>query len=429
MRLRTAGVVTAVALSLFAAACSKTPAGPAPIDPKSLNAELTWWDTSDPQNEAPAFKELITKFNQTYPNIKINYQSVPFGDAQNKFKTAAAANAGAPDILRAEVAWVPEFASLGYLYALDGSDLTADASDYMDTPLSADKYQGKTYGVPQVTDSLALLYNKKMFADAGISAAPKTWADVKTAAATIKAKTGKDGLFINAGGYFLLPFIYGEGGDLVDPAAKKIVVNSDANVTGIKVAQDLISSGAAVKPPANDSYGTMMTMFKEQNVAMIINGPWEVNNMKNAATFGGLDNLGVAPVPAGSKKAGAPVGGHNYVIWSGVPQAKTAAAIAFVKFMNSADSQAFIADKLGLLPTRKSAYDNPLVAGNKIISAFKPVMDAAVARPWIPEGGQFFGALDKMATETLIQGTDAKAALDEVAQTYKSEVVPDYSAS
>jgi arabinogalactan oligomer/maltooligosaccharide transport system substrate-binding protein len=173
----------------------------------------------------------------------------------------------------------------------------------------------------------------------------------------------------------------------------------------------------------------MMTMFKEQNVAMIINGPWEVNNMKQAATFGGLDNLGVAPVPAGSKKAGAPVGGHNYVIWSGVPQEKTAAAIAFVKFMNSADSQAFIADKLGLLPTRKSAYDNPLVAGNKIISAFKPVMDAAVARPWIPEGGQFFGALDKMATETLVQGTDAQAALDEVAQTYKSEVVPDYSAS
>ena len=89
-----------------------------------------------------------------------------------------------------------------------------------------------------------------------------------------------DGLFINAGGYFLLPFIYGEGGDLVDADAKKIVVNSDKNVAGIKVAQDLVTSGAAVKPPANDSYGTMMTLFKEQKVAMIINGPWEVNNVK-----------------------------------------------------------------------------------------------------------------------------------------------------
>jgi len=429
MRIRTAGVVAALALSLFAAACGSDPATPAQTDPKDLKAELTWWDTSDPKNEGPAFQELIAKFNQTYPNVKINYQSVPFGDAQNKFKTAAAAKAGAPDILRAEVAWVPEFASLGYLYALDGSDLTADAADYIATPLSADKYNGKTYGVPQVTDSLALMYNKKIFTDAGISGAPKTWADVKTAAATIKSKTGKDGLFINAGGYFLLPFIYGEGGDLVDPSSKKIVVNSSADVDGIKIAQDLVNSGAAVKPPANDSYGTMMTLFKEQKVAMIINGPWEVNNIKTAPTFGGLDNLGVAAVPAGSKKAGAPVGGHNYVIWSGVPQEKTAAAIAFVKFMNSATSQAFIADKLGLLPTRKSAYDIASVKSNAIVSAFKPVVDAAVARPWIPEGGQFFGPLDAMATEVLVQGKDPKASLDAVANKYKTEVVPSYSAS
>ena len=61
---------------------------------------------------------------------------------------------------------------------------------------------------------------------------------------------------------------------------------------------------------------------------------------------------------------------------------------------------------------------------NAIISAFKPVVEAAVARPWIPEGGQFFGPLDTMATEVLVQGKDAKASLDEVAQKYKAEVVP-----
>ena len=398
-------------------------------DPAALKAELTWWDTSDPKNEGPAFQELITKFNQTYPNVKINYQSVPFGEAQNKFKTAAQAKSGAPDILRAEVAWVPEFASLGYLYALDGSELLADESDFLPTPMSSDKYDGKTYGVPQVTDSLALLYNKELFIKAGIAQAPKTWAEVKTSAQAIKQKTGADGLYINAGGYFLLPFIYGEGGDLVDPQGKKIVVNSAQNVTGLGIAQDLVNSGAALKPSANDSYGTMMTLFKEKKVAMIVNGPWEINNIKSAPTFGGLANLGVAAVPAGSVKAGAPVGGHNYVIWSGMPQDKVAAAVAFVKFMSSAQSQAFLADKLGLLPTRKSAYDLDLVRNSPIISAFKPVVDSAQARPWIPEGGQFFGPLDQMATEVLIQGKDPKASLDAVADKYKSEVVPGYATS
>jgi arabinogalactan oligomer/maltooligosaccharide transport system substrate-binding protein len=428
MRIRTAGVVAAFALALVAAGCgSDKPADQPRTDPKDIRAELTWWDTSDPKNEGPAFQELITKFNQTYPNVKINYQSVPFGETQNKFKTAAQAKAGAPDILRAEVAWVPEFASLGYLYNLDGSELLADEADFVATPMSSNKFDGKTYGVPQVTDSLALLYNKKIFTDAGITAAPTTWAEMKTAATTIKQKTGKSGLFINAGGYFLLPFIYGEGGDLVDPAGKKIIVNSAQSVAGVKVAQDLVKSGAAVKPPANDSYGTMMTLFKEQKVAMIINGPWEVNNIRQAPTFDGVENLGIAAVPAGSAKAGAPVGGHNYVIWSGMPQEKVPAAIAFVKFMSSAESQAFLADKLGLLPTRKSAYDIASVKNNPIISAFKPVVDAAVARPWIPEGGQFFGPLDQMATEVLVQGKDPKASLDQVAKRYKAEVVPAYT--
>ncbi|MGI5214320.1 extracellular solute-binding protein [Plantactinospora sp. CA-290183] len=418
---------TALAAALGACGGDETTEEKPGTDPAALTAELTWWDTSDPKNEGPAFQELVGRFNQTYPKVKINYQSVPFGEAQNKFKTAAQAKTGAPDILRAEVAWVPEFASLGHLYALDGSELLADEADFLPTPLSSNKYEGKTYGVPQVTDSLALLYNKELFSRAGIAAAPKSWAEVRTAAETIKTKTGADGLYINAGGYFLLPFIYGEGGDLVDPQGKKILVNSSQNVAGISVARDLVRSGAAVKPSANDSYGTMMTLFKEKKVAMVINGPWEVNNIKNAPAFGGVQNLGVAPVPGGSAKAGTPVGGHNYVVWSGMPQEKVEAAVAFVKFMSSAESQAFLADRLGLLPTRASAYEVASVKANPMISAFKPVLDGAVARPWIPEGGQFFGPLDQMATEVLIQGKDPKAALDTVAAKYKAEVVPGYN--
>ena len=101
----TKGVIGLAALSLALAGCGGGGGGGEKTDAKSLKATLTWWDTSDPKNEGPAFKKLITKFNKKYPNVKINYQSVPFGDAQNKFKTAAEAKQGAPDILRAEVAW------------------------------------------------------------------------------------------------------------------------------------------------------------------------------------------------------------------------------------------------------------------------------------------------------------------------------------
>jgi arabinogalactan oligomer/maltooligosaccharide transport system substrate-binding protein len=221
--------------------------------------------------------------------------------------------------------------------------------------------------------------------------------------------------------------MYGEGGDLVDTEAEEIVVNSDANALGLTVASELIQGGAAPKPPAADGYSAMMTAFNEGKVGMIINGPWEVANISNAEGFGGVENLGIAPVPAGGETAGAPVGGHNYVVWSGMEESKADAAVAFIDFMNSAESQAYLADELGLLPTRKSAYEDEKVASNEVVSAFSDVVDAAVARPWIPEGGQFFAALDKMAVEVLVQGVDPDVALDEVAKTYKAEVVPDYS--
>ena len=63
MRIRTAGVAAAVVLALAAAGCGGSePSKPAATDPKDLKADLTWWDTSDPKNEGPAFQELITRY-------------------------------------------------------------------------------------------------------------------------------------------------------------------------------------------------------------------------------------------------------------------------------------------------------------------------------------------------------------------------------
>lgn len=430
MRRLLPAIAGTAALALTLAACGSdggdtdTDAAPqSDTAPADLEAELTWWDTSDPTNEGPAFDALIEQFNEEYPNVTINHEAVPFDEAQNKFKTAAQSGSGAPDILRAEVAWVPEFASLGYLYALDGTPLLED-TNFLETPLSSNVYDGKTYGVPQVTDTLGLMYNKALFEEAGIDAPPATWDEVTEASDKLE-KIGVDGLYINSGGYFLLPFMYGAGGDLVDTDAQQITVNSPENVEGISTAQDLIKSGAAVKPDANDSYGTMMTLFKEGKVAMIINGPWETANVSADKKFGGFENLGVAPVPAGDGGQGAPVGGHNYVIYSGMDEEKAEAATAFVQFMTSPESMAFMADEIGLLPANADAYD--LLDGNEKVAAWEPALEVAQPRPWIPEGGLFFAPLDQMATEVLVQGKDVQASLDTAAKTFKSDVVPDYS--
>ena len=64
---------------------------------------------------------------------------------------------------------------------------------------------------------------------------------------------------------------------------------------------------------------------------------------------------------------------------------------------------------------------------NPIIGQFKPVMEVAVERAWVPEGGKLFGPLDEAATKIYVQGVAAKDAMDAVANKYKTEAVPSYS--
>ncbi|MEV1117057.1 extracellular solute-binding protein [Actinosynnema sp. NPDC049800] len=416
--MRRTTLVTAVAAvsALVLTACGGGDGGSASGD----SGEITFWDTSGP-NEGPAFAAIAQEC-ATKGGYKVKTETVPFDAALNNYKTAAQGGQG-PDVFRAEVAWVSQLAKLGYVADLAGTDLVKDTSDFLDTPLGSTKYDGKTYGVPQVTDSLALFYNKKLLADAGVEP-PKTWDEVKAAAAKLG---GEKTIFVNNDAYYALPFIYGEGGDLVDADAKKIVVNSADNVKALETAKGLLDAKAAstALDPTN-SYNNMQAAFTSGEVAMVVNGPWSVADYLKGAAFADPANLGIAPVPgATAGKGSAPVGGHDYVIRQGT-KAKDS-SVKFIACMSSTESQARIAKELGLLPTRKSAYENADVKANAVVSSFEPVVTAAHPRAWIPEGGELFDPLKIAYADVLAGKKDAKTALDEVAKKYKDTVLPEYT--
>lgn len=416
-----------VALALTASACSSSTSGKpaAGAAPASVKGTVTWWDTSGATTEAPNYQPIIAAFEAKYPNIKVTYVNVPFDDAKNKFKTAAQAGAGAPDLLRADVGWTPGFAELGYLQPLDGTPALANDSDYMPGPYASDHYNGKIYGIPEVTDTLALLYNKALFAKAGIASPPKTWAELKTDALAIKAKTGADGLDLRADAYFLLPFIYGEGADIVDVSSKKITVSGAASVAGVKIAQDLVTSGAAVTDVTSDGYNNMQAELKDGKAAMVINGPWSTGDDLKGTAFADAANLGIAPVPAGSVKAGAPTGGHNLVVYAGSKNLD--ATYLFMAYLNSAASQATIAAKNNVLPTRTSAYSDPQVSGNPLLSAFGDPLKVSVGRPAVAGASDLFTPL-LTDYQKVLGGADAQASMNDAATQFQ-QILKDYTKS
>ncbi|WP_327716712.1 extracellular solute-binding protein [Streptomyces sp. NBC_00490] len=422
MRRGIAATALVASLALAATACNgDSDSGSDSSGPVTI----TWWDTSNATNEAPTYKALIKEFEAANKDVKVKYVNVPFDQAQNKFDTAAGAS-GAPDVLRAEVGWTPAFAKKSYLLPLDGTEALADESKFKPNLIEQAKYEGKTYGVPIVTDTLALVYNKELFEKAGVEA-PKTWDDLKKAAATIKDKTGVDGYWGSTQAYYAQSFLYGEGTDTVDADAKKVTVNSDAAKKAYGTWLSLFSGKGLHKADTTaDAYAHIQDAFVNGKVAAIIQGPWEITNFYKGAAFKDKANLGIATVPAGSTgKAGAPTGGHNLSVYAGSDAAHQKASLKFLNFMTSAKSQATIALKNSTLPTRDDAYTTEVKA-DPGIAGYGTVLAAAQPRPALPEYSSLWGPLD---TE-LPKIAGGKESLDKGlgnAETAIAKLVPDFS--
>ncbi|MFD0486801.1 hypothetical protein ACFQ0O_06820 [Saccharopolyspora spinosporotrichia] len=103
------------------------------------------------------------------------------------------------------------------------------------------------------------------------------------------------------------------------------------------------------------------------------------------------------------------------------------AATKFVECMSSTPNQIAVAERLGLLPTRRSAYDSPAVTGNRMVAAFKPMVDSAHSRAWIPEGAELLDPLQTAFADILAGREDTRTTLDGTAKLYKDTVVPDYA--
>ncbi|WP_062647675.1 extracellular solute-binding protein [Streptomyces maremycinicus] len=423
MRRGIAATALVASFALAATACGGDDSG---SDNSSGPVTITWWDTSNATNEAPTYQALVKQFEAANKDVKVKYVNVPFDQAQNKFDTAAGAS-GAPDVLRSEVGWTPAFAKKGFFLPLDGTEALKDQAKFKSNLIEQAKYEGKTYGVPIVTDTLALVYNKALFTKAGITEAPKTWDDLKTAAATIKAKTGVDGYWGSTQAYYAQSFLYGEGTDTVDADAKKITVNSPAAQKAYGAWLGLFDGKGLHKADTTaDAYAHIQDAFVNGKVAAIVQGPWEITNFYKGTAFTDKNNLGIATVPAGSTgKAGAPTGGHNLSVYAGSDKAHQAAALKFVNFMTSASSQATIAQKNSTLPTRDDAY-TAAVKADPGIAGYQTVLSAAQPRPALPEYSSLWGPLD---TE-LPKIAGGKETLDKglsTAETAIAKLVPDFS--
>jgi len=111
---------------------------------ESVTGTVTFWNGYGADgDEITTFRnEVLPAFQALYPNVTVETQEIPYDDLRQKLVTGIAGGV-LPDVLRADIIWVPEFADQGALMALD-----EEMGDFDDIGFIRDL--GLTHSIPCV---------------------------------------------------------------------------------------------------------------------------------------------------------------------------------------------------------------------------------------------------------------------------------------
>ncbi|WP_454050349.1 extracellular solute-binding protein [Cellulomonas sp. Marseille-Q8402] len=151
------------------------------------DVEMTFWHNSTTGDGKAYWEDTVADFEEANPGVTITVQSIQNEDMDGKLQTAL--NSGdAPDIFMArgggKLADVVEAGQ-----AMDITDLIDDATREAvgDAALNAFSVDGKVYGMPTAVLPGGIYYSKDLFAQAGITGTPTTFAELDDAVTQLKA--------------------------------------------------------------------------------------------------------------------------------------------------------------------------------------------------------------------------------------------------
>ncbi|MDB5046432.1 MAG: ABC-type sugar transport system, periplasmic component [Deinococcus sp.] len=143
------------------------------------------------EQRRPTITKILETWNQRNPNIQVEYTGVPFD--QIITKTIAGVAAGnAPDVVVLDIRTTKQRAAKNQILDLTSLGANTIKSGFYPNLWSTATYNGKQYGLPFVTDTRVLFYNKAAFKEVGLNPnkPPTSWDDLWTYAQKLDKKDG-----------------------------------------------------------------------------------------------------------------------------------------------------------------------------------------------------------------------------------------------
>jgi multiple sugar transport system substrate-binding protein len=311
---------------------------------------FTLWVRSDGSNFMP---RIVEAFNQSHED-KAELQIVPVAELVQKYATAAAGGA-APDALSLDLIYTPSFAAAGQL-----EDITdwAKSLPYFDklspAHVKTGTYKDRIYGLPYSADSSVLIWNKKLFRQAGLDPdkGPTTWAEIATAAEKVAALGGDTKGFYFSGAcggcniFTFTPLIWASGGDILTENGAKATLDTPQMRDAIAFYRDMVKKGLVPEGARTDTGSNFFAAFARGNIGLAPSGAFAIGALNTQ--YPDID-YGVTFLPGKTGGWSSFAGGDNFVVTKGTTKLK--AIKAFLDFSYSLEGQTLLA-RYGSLPVR-----------------------------------------------------------------------------
>ncbi|MDX6752590.1 sugar ABC transporter substrate-binding protein [Geminicoccaceae bacterium 1502E] len=388
---------------------------------QAQKTEVRWgqWKGTEVGEEFMA--KLEAAFEAQHPDIDLVVVDSPFTGFHDRAIVLHQAGR-LPDVLMVQVDWVAEFADLEIIEPIDEQIAGEPESFMANIPRSFhQKWRGKQYYLPVESGTIALFYNKDLFAAAGIEAPPATWEEYAEVARKLTKPAERQ--FAVTGTlqsepptnmtYDIYPLLLQAGATIIDAATNRAAFNSPEGVAAIEwYVERMNTDKISVPGVLSNGEREKRANFANGSAAMMFEGPWGVAIQKKLNPDLNYD---IAPLPKG-KTYGSMVRGSLNTLTSQAQDKD--AAWAFMRWLSGPEGIEMWARGTGGFPARTDVSSQDWFKERKLFQAFVTQMERPNAlSPFLvmPNAVQ----MNKILTtevQNVVQGSKSAAqALDDAA--------------
>ena len=375
---RAVSVAAAVGLLTIA-----LPYGAAAQDEQGVDdgTKLTMWSRAATEARS---KQLVEAYNASHENqVEL---LITVTDAYQATVAAAAGSNTLPDIVSADVVFMPNWTSAGLFTDLTAQiDAMPNLANIAPAHIEASTWDGKKYGLPFVMDLSVWMWNKDLYQQAGLDPekGPTTLKEFEDQARAVAQAglTAADGTQIygtSFGGncgccmcFTLWPVIWASGEQVMNPEGTEATLNGPACKETYATMNRLYADGTA-DPFSREETGPTWTQPFQKGLVGVMPMP---------ATFAGippelLPNVGVTPIAGVDGGESTFVGGDSIGISKDSQHVDQ--AWNFLSWLQSDEAQVEVVAKNGGVVSRTDLADNEYSSADPRLVIFNEVAGVGV---------------------------------------------------